>query len=172
MPQLPEDLLRKRVLQEIAMCKRKLAHDIVVDDPEVRNFPITIEIRMRKIPGPIVKNDRITHTWNHMFTMKITPNYPYQKPVVRWHTDIFHPNVMVPEDGGYVCTKLLDTWSFQSNLLTFIQGIESLLSNPNPRSPYGSRSCMAAAKYFVTHDYRPPGIVSSTKSGPKIVRRD
>ncbi len=172
MPQLPEDLLRKRVLQEIAMCKRKLVHEILVDDPEVNGFPVTIEVNMKKIAGPKLKDNRITHAWNHKFTMKITNNYPYQKPIVRWHTDIFHPNIMVPEDGGYVCTRLLDTWNFQSNLLAFIQGIESLLSMPNPRSPYGSQSCMAAAQYFATHDYHPPGIVSSTRGGPKIVRSD
>lgn len=172
MPQLPEDLLRKRVLQEIAMCRRKLAHDIVVDDPDATSFPLLIEVNMKKIPGPILRTNRVTHTWNHRFTIKITSNYPYQKPVVRWHTEIFHPNIMVPEDGGYVCTRLLDTWNFQSNLLAFVQGIESLLSNPNPKSPYGSESCIAAAKYFITHEYRPPGIVSTTKGGPKIVRSD
>jgi len=101
--------------------------------------------------------------------MKITEEYPYEKPIVRWRTPIFHPNIMLPEDGGHVCTKLLDTWGFNSNLLAFIQGVESLLTNPNPLSPWGSKSCMAAAKYFNDTPYTPPTIVKTDEKGPKIL---
>jgi hypothetical protein len=79
---------------------------------------------------------------------------------------------MLPEDGGHVCTKLLDTWNFQSNLLAFIQALESLLTNPNPLSPWGSKSCMAAAKYFHEHPYTPPAIVKTGDKGPKILKPD
>lgn len=172
MPKLPKEILRKRLMQEIKMCKRKLTHGIKVDDPELKEFPITVEVKINKVPGPVVRNNRVTHKWDHRFTMRISEDYPYEKPVVRWQTEIFHPNIMMPADGGYVCTRLLDTWDFQSNLLSFIQAVESLLSNPNPRSPYGSESCMDAAHYFIDHNYMPPGIVSTTKGGPKIVSGD
>lgn len=152
------------------MCKRKLRHEIKIDKPDFADFPVTLEVTMSRVPGPVVKMNRVTHRWKHVFTMRITDEYPYKKPIVRWHTEIFHPNIMLPLDGGYVCTKLLDTWDFQSNLLSFIQAVESLLSNPNPRSPYGSESCMNAARYFIDNDYNPPGIVSSTKSGPQIIK--
>lgn len=171
MPTLPMEILKKRLIQELNLCHRKLTHEIVVDDPEIRSLPINITVIMKKVPAPIVKNNRVTHKWNHTFSMRITDEYPYRKPVVRWHTNIFHPNIMLPTEGGYVCTKLLDTWDFQSNLFSFIQAVESLLSNPNPRSPYGSKSCIAAAKYFIENEYTPPEIISSTKSGPKIVNR-
>ena len=80
---------------------------------------------------------------------------------------IFHPNIQLPGDGGHVCTKLLDTWNFQSNLLAFIQGIESLLANPNPKSPWGTNSCTSAAQYFNKHLYDPP-TGDLRARGPKI----
>ena len=101
--------------------------------------------------------------------MKITDEYPYEKPIVRWRTPLFHPNIMLPEDGGHVCTKLLDDWGFSSNLLSFIQGLESLLMNPNPNSPWGSKSCLAAAEHFNENEYNPPTIVKTDQRGPKIL---
>jgi ubiquitin-conjugating enzyme E2 C len=101
--------------------------------------------------------------------MIITEDYPYEKPIIKWQTEIFHPNIMLPDDGGYVCTRLLDDWSFSSNLLSFIKGVESLLVNPNPGNPYGSDSCTRAAEYFNTHEYSPPVMVKR-KNLPRIVK--
>jgi ubiquitin-protein ligase len=102
--------------------------------------------------------------------MEISEDYPYQKPLVIWATPIFHPNIMVPEDGGFVCTKLLENWGFDSNLLLFIKGIEALLSNPNPTSPYGTESCTRAAELFNRQPYVPPGGAPPPKRKlPRIV---
>ena len=65
---------------------------------------------------------------------------------------------MDPDDGGYVCTKLLKDWSFNSNLFSFIKGLELLLSNPNPDDPYENDSCTRAAEYFNKNNYVPPEI--------------
>ncbi|MCK4445336.1 MAG: hypothetical protein KAW09_12380, partial [Thermoplasmata archaeon] len=78
------------------------------------------------------------------------------------------PNIMLPDDGGYVCTRLLDDWSFSSNLLMFIKGLETLLTSPNPGNPYGSDSCTRAAEFFNTHEYKPP-VVVKRKNPPKIL---
>lgn len=169
MPKLPSDILKRRVKQELAMCSRKLEHQIEIKGGDVDDFPVLVRINMMHTPGPTLRSKKLTHRYSHSFVMKITEEYPYEKPIVRWRTPIFHPNIMLPEDGGHVCTKLLDTWGFQSNLLAFIQGIESLLTNPNPSSPWGSKSCMAAAKYFDEHPYTPPTIVKTDEKGPKIL---
>jgi len=167
MPKLPKDILIKRVKQEILMCQRKLPHKIVVKDETFTEMPIKLKVTMAKTPGPIWKGDKLSTSYNHEFIVAITEDYPYEKPIVRWRTDIFHPNIMTPEEEGHVCTKLLDDWSFSSNLLAFINGIESLLSEPNPGNPWGSDTCMKAAHYFVEHEYNPPMI--SAKKGPMIV---
>ncbi|MDH4123042.1 MAG: ubiquitin-conjugating enzyme E2, partial [Thermoplasmata archaeon] len=104
----------------------------------------------------------------HRFQIIITENYPYEKPIVKWQTPIFHPNIMEASDGGYVCTKLLENWDFKSTLSAFINGLEILLMNPNPENPFGSDSCTRAAEYFREHRYSPP-IVRLPKHDPKIV---
>jgi ubiquitin-protein ligase len=63
----------------------------------------------------------------------------------------------------------LDEWDFNSTLLTFFKGIESLLSNPNPANPYGTDSCTRAAEYFNKHPYKPPEIVQSANKAPRIL---
>ncbi len=169
MPKLPIDILKRRVKQELSLCERKLDHQIEIKDEDIMDFPVMVRITMNHTPGPTLRNKKVTHRYSHQFVMKITDEYPYEKPIVRWRTPIFHPNIMLPDDGGHVCTKLLDTWNFQSNLLAFIRGIESLLTNPNPYSPWGSESCMAAAKYFSENEYTPPTIVKKDEKGPKIL---
>jgi ubiquitin-protein ligase len=166
---LPADVLRDRVRNELLMCQRQLHHIIEISDPEFNEFPVEVEVTMTKTPGPILLDGKISHLFNHKLKMIITEDYPYEKPIIKWQTEIFHPNIMLPDDGGYVCTRLLDDWSFASNLLSFIKGVESLLVNPNAGNPYGSDSCTRAAEYFNTHEYTPPVVVKK-KNPPKIVK--
>ena len=168
---LPIDLLRSRVKNELDMCIRKLNHHIAVSDPNYTRFPIEVNITLIKTPGPIMREGKITHKFTHKLKIFITDNYPYEKPIVRWQSEIFHPNIMLPGDGGYVCTKLLDDWSFSSNLMSFIKGVETLLTRPNPKNPYGSDSCTKAAEHFNKEPYNPPMMVESREM-PRIVGSD
>ena len=90
--------------------------------------------------------------------------------IVLWQSEIFHPNLMLPEDGGSVCTKLLADWDFSNNLMGFIKGIEALLANPNPQSPWGTDSCTMAAQHFNAEEYDPP-IERKKDTGPKVVKQ-
>ena len=162
---LPLDILRKRLGNEIRYCKEQLPHKIELADPEFTEFPTTIYVTFKNIPGPVRKGDKVTHLHTHRMRMDITKEYPYQKPVVRWQTDIFHPNIVPPSRGGWVCTKLLDDWNFSSNLLGFLNGIESLLVNPNPKSPYSDETTLEAARYFLKNPYKPPMIVKARNAG-------
>jgi ubiquitin-protein ligase len=76
---------------------------------------------------------------------------------------------MMPEDGGHLCTRLLEGWSFNSNLLTFIKGIEMLLVSPNGSSPFGTESCTRAAQYFNAQERRCVPLAVPTQ--PKVVCR-
>ena len=172
MPKLPLEILQMRLKSEIDTCRRELPkHTIEVSDENFVNFPVTISVTMRGIPGPIWRDEGVSHLFTHNFTLKITDEYPYQKPIIIWESEIFHPNIMEPEEGGLVCSKLLDEWDFRSNLLKFILGIETLLSNPNPGNAYITESCSRAADYFREHQYKPPAIIKDRgKTGsPKIV---
>ena len=55
---------------------------------------------------------------------------------------------MMPEDGGLVCMKLLNDWSYGTHLLSFIKSIEALIAQPNIASAFGTDSCMQAVQFF------------------------
>jgi len=114
--------------------------------PENAGFPIEISISLKNTPARISR-DEIGN--DHVFAIVVSDNYPYERPRARWMTQIFHPNIMMPGDGGFVCVKTLDNWSFGSSLLSFVKGVEQLISDPNPMNPYGTDSCMEAAKWYV-----------------------
>ena len=164
---LPLDILKKRLKNEIALCQSQMPHEIEVADPEFSKFPTTIYVTFKNIPGPVWKDERVGHVFTHKMRVDVSTDYPYKKPTVRWVTDIFHPNIVPPKRGGWVCIKLLDNWSFSSNLLMFLNGIESLLVNPNPLSPYKDDTTMEAARYFIRHPYKPPMIVGSNEAESK-----
>jgi hypothetical protein len=153
---LPRELLRNRLRNEIDVCIRKLSHPLFVSDATYTNFPLLVDVTLVNVPGPVLVDGAVTHRLVHRMKLYITDDYPYQKPVVVWGSDIFHPNIMHPDDGGAVCTRLLDSWSFSSTLVTFVKGIEALLMNPNPKSPYDTPSCTRAAELFSKSPYVPP----------------
>ncbi|MEM3059509.1 MAG: ubiquitin-conjugating enzyme E2 [Methanomassiliicoccales archaeon] len=167
---LPPDILKARLLNELSLCARYLRRPIALPDGDLRSFPIEIEIELKGVPGLVFTDDGIETRYEHRFNILIGRNYPFEKPMVRWKTPIFHPNIMMPDDGGHLCTKLLDEWSFNSTLLSFIKGIEALLISPNPSSPFGTESCTAAAAYFNHSKIRIPPIVYSPL--PKVVKSD
>ncbi|MEW5760468.1 MAG: ubiquitin-conjugating enzyme E2 [Candidatus Thermoplasmatota archaeon] len=168
MPKLPIDILQSRIKSEMQICLSELKnYTFETSDPTFKKFPLTIAVTIRGIPGPVLKDGKVTHSFTHKFIMKITEEYPYHKPIVIWGSDIFHPNIMTPTEGGFVCIKLLDEWTFGSNLLVFIRGIETLLCNPNPGNAYVSDTCIEAAKYFAKYPYTPPAIVKDIGKAPK-----
>ena len=132
-------------------------------------FPILVNITLMRVPGPCLMGDRIIHRFVHQVVILITDQYPIEKPIVKWRTPIFHPNIMPPEDGGYVCTKLLENWDFNSTLMTFIKGLEWLLANPNPGNPFGNDMCTRAAAHFNRHGYNPPDSPNSAARRIKVI---
>jgi ubiquitin-conjugating enzyme E2 C len=165
---LPPDILSARIRNELEMCRRTLRHRFETESWAEGTFPVVIGVTLVKTPGPVMRSGKVAHAYEHSLKIVVTSEYPYEKPIVRWQSPIFHPNIMLARDGGYVCTKLLDDWSFSSNLSSFVKGLESLLMNPNPSSPYASESCMTAASHFAEHRYAPPVVVSEA-SPPRVL---
>jgi ubiquitin-protein ligase len=169
LPSLPEAVLRKRLQNEVAQVRRKTEHSIIIKEPSFSTFPVEVEVLMKNVPGPVRRGERITNKYTHKVKITITREYPYQKPIVEWRSEIFHPNIMEPFDGGYVCTKLLDKWTAQDNLYKFIVGLEGLLSTPNPRDPYGTSSCKEAAVYFKDNPFKPGALPKPSEPKVRIV---
>lgn len=168
---LPREILIQRIKNEVTICKKNLDYPVKVKDKEIKLFPIIIQIQMDGCPGPLIINDRITHIYRHKLSIIINEKYPYVRPMIKWESDIFHPNIMPGHEGGEVCSKLVDTWSFNSDLLSLIKGLESLLVNPNPKNPWGTDTCTRAAEYFNKNNYIPPVIISNVRKKPHIISR-
>lgn len=166
---LPLDILRIRLKNEVETCRRELPHHISVSDHSLSSFPVLIDVTFLRVPGPSWEDGRIVHRYAHGMSMLITEEYPAETPIVKWRTSIFHPNIMPPEDGGYVCTKLLENWDFNSTLLAFIRGVEWLLTNPNPSNPFGSDTCTRAAAYFNKRGYEPPSALDRADRRIRVI---
>ena len=162
MAKLPKELLVSRLKNEIKQCE-KLEHEIDVVDKEISTFPLRLNFTLKNTPGPYMADKKISTRFIHKVVMYITEDYPYKKPEVRWQSPIFHPNICTPDDGGFVCSKLLKAWNFQSNLASFVKGLETLLVEPNPKDPYDNPICLMAAKHFTEHPYKPPQILKKEK---------
>ena len=170
MPKLPKDVLIERILNELKVCKRNFKHNFYIMNKSLNEFPIEVYVEMTSTPAPVWHAGKVETKYEHKFKMLIGEDYPYRKPAVRWQSEIFHPNIMMPQNGGFVCTNILTRWNFKSNLKMFVKGIESLLANPNPDNPFETHSCSSASEYFKEHDFNPPGIIITKKQLPKIVK--
>ncbi len=157
---LPPEIMAARLRNELEACSRYLGVDICAEEG-LERLPVAVEVVMNNVVGPALLGGRVVKRRHHRFTMIVGKDYPFEKPRVRWKTPVFHPNIMMPEDGGFVCIKQLDGWTFNSTLLSFIKSVESLLTNPNPANPFGTESCTAAAEYFNRN---------RVDAGPSIVR--
>ena len=162
---LPEDILRARVRNELEECRTYLRREIAgLPDG---GFPLRFQVRLDRVPGPLLQGEKIINRYEHAFIVHIDDEYPFRRPRVQWLTPIFHPNIMMPEDGGMVCTRLLSEWGFRSTLLSFIKGMETLLASPNPDSPFGTTSCILAARYFERQPYHSPPL--PLRARPRVV---
>lgn len=148
-----------------------MKHKIKVSDASLSTFPFYVYVTLLETPGPVFKDDMVEAVFTHDLKIAITRHYPYQTPIVRWQSPIFHPNIMSPDDGGFVCTKLVKKWSFSSDLYMFLKGLELLLAHPNPDDPYENNSCTMAAEYFNTNQFVPPELTVQRKK-PRIIQRE
>jgi len=166
---LPLEILYIRLRNELEACRQHLPPEFDMSEANLTAFPLKVDVTLGHTPGPVMENGKLTYRYNHRMRLIIGREYPFEKPLVVWMTPIFHPNIMLPEDGGHVCIKLLSEWSFNSTLSTFIKGLESMLLSPNGGSPFGTDSCTAAAQYFNSSPRRAPPMVVAP--APKVVHR-
>ena len=139
----PREIVIKRIRNELRDCSQYLGNDISIEDD--LELPLELDMRISNVLAYESPDKVISE---HGFKIIITEDYGQRKPEVRWTSHIFHPNIMDPDDGGLVCMRMLDDWDYGTRLVTFLSSIVALLSNPNPRSPFGTDSCMAAARFF------------------------
>jgi len=145
---LDEDELREKLLNELKVCRAMTSHKIVLKDELMASFPLDMEVTFFNVKAPIPEGKNIRWVRSHTFLVSISADYPYEHPSIKWLTPIFHPNIMMPQDGGRVYPRLGQTWTPKSNLLDFFNEVEELLVNPEPEEAFSTKTCRIAAKYF------------------------
>lgn len=150
----PREIVLRRLKNEIEECREYIIGDVSIDT-ENTALPFEINMHMTNVLAYSEKGKTIA---DHDFTIVIGSDYGHSKPEVRWRSKIFHPNIMMPEDGGMVCTKLLDDWTYGTKLIDFLSSISDLISNPNVLSPFGTDSCLEAAEFFKNNAHAKFGI--------------
>jgi len=153
--------LLRRISNELEKCSEYIGSDMGFD-PAAAEFPLEITVNMMNVPAFAKTDGTVVQIKDHRYKVIINEEYPYEKPKARWETPIFHPNIMPPEDGGYVCIKLLDKWEFGSTLLSFMKAVENLVQNPNPLNPFGMDLCVESSKYYLDNESK---IIASVSSG-------
>ncbi len=142
---MPIPLLVKRLRNDLSDAYSDPGID-VPDIPDHIDLPYALEITLHdteafSAPGVPCPEQR--------FTVFLGEDYPYERPKVKWNTEIFHANIMPFSEGGSVCVMELDHWDFDSNLTDFIKALIDLVNNPNPYNPLSNPTCVAAAKWFI-----------------------
>ena len=78
-------------------------------------------------------------------SMVFPETYPMKPPLVRFTTEVFHPNVYA--DGTLCLDILQDAWSPVQSVASVLKSIQSLLTDPNVDSPANTE----AAKLYKTN---------------------
>jgi hypothetical protein len=97
----------------------------------------------------------------HRFRLDIPPEYPLKPPVATWLTEISHPNI-VPKVPNAVCVSILgEKWDPRLKLVSVVNALHYLLTDPNPQSVFDNPRALKAAD--VCRSY---GFPKMTKAKP------
>lgn len=140
-------LLTRRLETEVRGLASRGNISLPGQGPDLKSFPLVLDIVLHS-PGPVLAGDCVEWTSPHRVEVIVGRDYPYAPPIVRWRSGIFHPNIMSPEDGGYVCVRSIVDWDFSRDIGSLLDGLVAMLANPNPGMALGSGSCRLAARYF------------------------
>lgn len=139
----PKEVVLRRIRNELGFCRKYIGSDFAVDD--ITDLPCTIDMEMHNVYAYETEGKVIA---DHRFSVTFTEDYGQSKPEVRWRSHIFHPNILDPDDGGIVCTRMLNEWTYGMKLVDFIAALEFLITNPVVSNPFGTDSCLRAAEFY------------------------
>lgn len=157
MPQLPENVWRRRVESEYEQLSQKGVQFSASADK--LSYEITLQ-------GPGLEADAnggVRKTSLHKVRLSINRQYPYAGGFeLKWLTAIFHPNIAL---DGKVCIQLVNKWSAGQTLANIVDALQQLLENPNPDSPLN----YDAARYFNEHPNALENAPSFNPKKPRII---
>jgi hypothetical protein len=96
--------------------------------------------------------------WNR-FRLELPDEYPLKPPRAMWLSDIAHPNI-VPKVMNAVCVSILgENWRPDLKLVSVVNALYYLLSDPNPDNVFDHPNCLKAASVCRSYGF------------PKMVKR-
>jgi len=99
--------------------------------------------------------------WNR-FRLDLPSEYPLKPPVAMWLTDISHPNI-VPNIPNAVCVSILgEKWDPRLKLISVVNALHYLLTDPNPQSVFDHPRSLKAAN--VCRSYGFPKMTKNSQS--------
>ena len=142
------------LLKERDIIKREFPTVTPLNDP-----PTIYEGMLRCEKGP-VKELADKGIWPfteyvkwHRFRLELPKEFPYEKPIVTWLTDISHPNI-VPNIRGAVCISILGkAWSPNTTIVSVINSLYFLLTDPNPWDVYKHPTCLKSGEALREHGF-------------------
>ena len=82
--------------------------------------------------------------WNR-FRLELPDEYPLKPPRAMWLSEISHPNI-VPKVVNAVCVSILgENWRPDLKLVSVVNALYYLLSDPNPTNVFDHPNCLKAA---------------------------
>ncbi len=106
----------------------------------------------------------------HRFRLELLNEYPLKPPAVTWLTEVSHPNI-VPNIPGAVCVSVLgEAWRPDLKLISVINSLYYLLSDPNPDNVFDHPKCIEAAKVCRSHGFPDRGMRKKTPEPEDIMR--
>jgi len=82
--------------------------------------------------------------WNR-FKLELPEEYPLKPPRATWLSDISHPNI-VPKVPNAVCVSILgENWRPDLKLVSVVNALYYLLSDPNPDNVFDHPACLKSA---------------------------
>ena len=82
--------------------------------------------------------------WNR-FRLELPEEYPLKPPKAMWLSDVSHPNI-VPKVMNAVCVSILgENWRPDLKLVSVVNALYYLLSDPNPDNVFDHPNCLKAA---------------------------
>eukprot|EP00941_MAST-03F_sp_MAST-3F-sp1_P001636 g1636.t1 len=132
---------KKRKKSSLSSSKKRLMKDFkkLQQDPPsgVSGAPVESNIMLWQavIFGP---DETSWEGGTFTLLMSFTEEYPNKPPTVKFVTKIFHPNVYA---DGSICLDILKSqWSPIYDISAILTSIQSLLCDPNPKSPANSEA--------------------------------
>ena len=106
----------------------------------------------------------------HRFRLELLNEYPLKPPTALWLTEISHPNIVANVPKA-VCVSILgENWKPNLRLVSVVNALYYLLSDPNPYNVFDNPKCLKAAEVCRAHGFPKMMAQEKTSQAADIAR--